>query len=472
MKSRGYYWMNKPGKKILWHQGLFLQPHHFQQNDTYTNSLFTPHNLYHTPYFWGWNQITIQEAALAQRLIEIERCELIFQDGTWVKIPDNGVIRSRSFEDLSFDIEGDKPVTVYLGIRKSNDHGKNVTSLESSGSSNSVSTRYLSREEPESVSDLHEGGDPVNIRKLDLAVKIFWDHEIEKNSDYLMIPVCQLELIDESIGLSKSYIAPTFMVSGSKRLLKILQNLRENIISRCRVFESYKFSQGLTSDFDAHFLPHLLVLSALNRSLPVINHIVESAQTHPHTVFGVLRQIIGDLSTFTDRINALGQLKDGTPMVPNYDHEQLFTCFNEAQILIGELLKGVSIGGETIFSMTRHENFFTAKIPAEEFRDSYMYFLVLKSSADQDQIINDLHHIVKIGNSKNIDNMITRALPGVPVKHRLVPPPGMPKRAGAFYFRINSKHHLWEDIKYSGDMSLHWDNAPEDTTIDIVISQI
>ncbi len=464
--------MNKPGKSVFWHQGLFMQPHHLQQQDTFVRSLFTPHILYHTPFFWGCRNIHFQDASLLQRLIEIEQCDLIFQDGTWVKYPGNCVIPSRSFESLSFDIEGDTPVTVYLGIKKWTDFGKNVTSIDSDQSVDSVGTRGISYVEPESIKDVHAGGDPVNIRKIDYKLKIFWDHEIDKSSDYLMMPVCQLALKDESVGLSKSYVAPTYDISGSDILMKILKNLRENIISRCRVFESYKFSQGLTSDFDAHFMPHLLVLSALNRSLPLLNHIVEVQTFHPHIVYGILRQIIGDLSTFTDRINALGQLKDGTFLLPEYDHEHLFTCFNEAQILLGELLKGISIGGESIFSMTRENNYFTASLPAEEFRDSYMYFLVLKSGAESDRIINDMHNIIKMGTPKIMDNMIARALPGVPVKHRLVPPPGMPKRAGSYYFRIDSKHHLWEEIKQSGDISLFWDNAPEDTSIEIVISQI
>lgn len=464
--------MNNPCKPVLWHQGLFLQPHHFQQNDLFIQSLFSPHNLYHSPYFWGCGRFAVQDAALSQRTMEIEMCELIFQDGTWVKYPGNAVIQPRSFENISFDVEGETPVTVYLGIKKWNRCDKNTTSIESPGSINSVSTRCISFVEPESVNDLHEGGETVNVRKLDFIIKLFWEHEIDQFKEYLMIPVCRLELKEEKIGLSNSYIPPTYLISGSEMLMKILKNLRENIISRSRIFESYKFSQGLTSDFDAHFLPHLLVLSTLNRSLPILNHIIELKTFHPHAAYSALRQMVGDLSTFTDRINALGQLKDGTPLLPEYDHENLFHCFNEAQILLGELLRGISIGGESIFSMIRDNNYFRAQLPAEEFRDSYLYFIVLKSASDTDLIINEMQKIVKIGNSKNIDNMISRALPGVPVKHRLVPPPGMPKHAGSYYFRIDSKHHLWEEIKRSGDIVLFWDNAPDDTSIEIVISQV
>ena len=122
--------------------------------------------------------------------------------------------------------------------------------------------------------------------------------------------------------------------------------------------------------------------------------------------------------------------------------------------------------------MIRQDDFFTAQIPLEEFKDHHMYFFVIKSTGESEGILNDLHNLVKVGTSSNIPTLISRALPGVPLKHRLVPPPGMPKRADSFYFRIDSKHSLWDEIKRTGDISLFWDNAPEDTSIEIVISQL
>jgi type VI secretion system protein ImpJ len=465
--------MNSSEKPILWHQGLFLQPQHFQQNDNFLKSLVTPHNKYHTPYFWGCNKLSVQDSALTQRVIEIDNLELIFQDGTWVQYPGNAFVQSRSFEDISFDVERDKLPTVYIGIKKWDKYDKNVSSIEETDSLDSVGTRFVSYVEPEDTKDIHEGGEPASVRKMNYILKLFWDHEIDKFNDYLFIPICQLELVEEKINVSKRFVAPTFVLSGSDTLMQILKDLRENMISRCRVFESYKLSQGFqSSDFDAHFIPHLLVLNSLNRSLPVLNHIIENSDFHPQEVYKHLRQIVGELSTFSDRINALGQLSDGTPLLPDYNHEHLFYCFHEIQLLIGELLKGISVAGESVFSMIRDEDFFSVKIPAEEFRDSYIYFIVLKSTGDSEQIVNDLHNLVKLGTKENINSMISRALPGVPLRHRLVPPPGMPKRSGLHYFRIDSKHHLFEEIKRSGDISLFWDNAPEDASIEIVISQL
>ncbi len=465
--------MNNAEKPILWHHGLFLQPQHFQQNDIFSRSLLIPHNRYHTPFFWGSRNMKIQEAALSQRVIEIQACELIFQDGTWVQFPGNAVIQPRSFKDISFDVEGDKPMTVYIGMKKWNPYDRNMTNLEATQSMETTGTRYVSPIEPEPVTDIHEGGEKTGIRKMSYVLKLFWDHEIEQYNDYFHIPVMQLGLDEDTVTVSERFVPPVFLVSSSDNLLQMLKSLRESMISRCRVFESYKLAQGFqSSDFDAHFIPHLLVLNALNRSLPVLNHMIEIADIHPQAAYLALRQIVGDLSTFSDRINALGYLKDGTCLLPEYDHENIFQCFEEAHLLISELLRGISLGGESIFSMTRQGDCFTARIPVDEFRDHYMYFIVLKSTGESDTILNDMHNLVKIAPPGQLDSMISRALPGVPIRHRLVPPPGMPKRSDTYYFRVDAKHPLWEEIKRSGDIALFWDNAPEDAAIEIVISQI
>ncbi|MCP3941805.1 MAG: type VI secretion system baseplate subunit TssK [Desulfobacteraceae bacterium] len=464
--------MNNSEKPILWHHGLFLQPQHFQQNDIFLRSLFTPHNRYHTPFFWGCNLFEIQVASLEQRIIEIEKCELIFQDGTWVQYPGNAVVQPRSFEDISFDVEGDKPVVAYVGIKKWNQYEGNVTSTQDSDRMDSVATTCVSCVEPEEVKDIHEGGETANIRKMSYVLKIFWDYEIEKFYDYLFMPILRLELDEDKVNISKNFVPPVYLVSGADSLIQLLKSLRESIVSRCRVFESYKLTQGFqSSDFDAHFIPHLLVLNSLNRSLPVLNHIIEIADFHPEVVYMVLRQIVGDLSTFSDRINALGHTKDGISLLPEYEHENLFYCFSQAKLLISELLKDISLGGESIFNMVRKGNEFTAQIPVDEFSDHYLYFIVLKSTGVADEIINELQNLVKVGTKENIAGMVSRALPGVPIKYRIVPPPGMPKRSDTYYFRLDSKHALWEEIKRIGDIALFWDDAPDDVSIELVISQ-
>ena len=50
--------------KVLWTEGLFLQPHHFQQADRYTEALVTGLARRILPYAWGVTTLEIDEAAL------------------------------------------------------------------------------------------------------------------------------------------------------------------------------------------------------------------------------------------------------------------------------------------------------------------------------------------------------------------------------------------------------------------------
>ena len=251
-----------------------------------------------------------------------------------------------------------------------------------------------------------------------------------------------------------------------------MRGIFEQISSRYRVFESYKMPKGFsTSDFEAHFLPYLLALSAFNRTLPLLNHIISTPCSHPWTVYGVLRQIVGELSTFTERITALGFLKDGTAMLPDYDHEDLGRCFGDAELLLEELLSALIISGENLIYLTRDGNSFSAELTADDLNPRYNYTIVVQTASDQEMVVNSLQRVAKIGCSDQIQAMVARALPGVPLRQRLVPPPGLPKRPDSHYFKLDHKNPQWQLIVDSGQISLYWDEAPEDATVELVVSK-
>jgi type VI secretion system protein ImpJ len=45
--------------KVAWTEGLFLRPHHFQQNDRYHEHLLESRVRHATPYPWGFSYLEI-----------------------------------------------------------------------------------------------------------------------------------------------------------------------------------------------------------------------------------------------------------------------------------------------------------------------------------------------------------------------------------------------------------------------------
>lgn len=86
-------------KPLFWHQGLFLQPQHFQLLDLAFQSHLTPYRYFIQPFFWGIGEIEIQRAALGTRSFNLIKGDFLFPDGTYVVCPGNAVIEARSFNE-------------------------------------------------------------------------------------------------------------------------------------------------------------------------------------------------------------------------------------------------------------------------------------------------------------------------------------------------------------------------------------
>ena len=68
--------------KVLWSEGLFLQPHHFQQSDRYLESLINGLARRVGPYLWGVTSLEIDEEVLKVGQFALKSATGLTQDGT------------------------------------------------------------------------------------------------------------------------------------------------------------------------------------------------------------------------------------------------------------------------------------------------------------------------------------------------------------------------------------------------------
>ena len=73
--------------KVLWTEGLFLQPHHFQQADRYVEALVTGLARRSMPYAWGVSTLEIDDAALKVGQFALKSVSGLTQDGTVFRVP-------------------------------------------------------------------------------------------------------------------------------------------------------------------------------------------------------------------------------------------------------------------------------------------------------------------------------------------------------------------------------------------------
>jgi type VI secretion system protein ImpJ len=455
-------------RPLFWHQGLFLQPQHFQLLDLQSRSLLAPFWEFGAPHFWGVGETEIQKTALENRTLNPLRGEFLFPDGTHAVFPGNALLEARSFDEGW--IEGGKPLNVFIGLKKWNQGGENVTVLPKFENLTQVSTRFAASLEPEEVKDLHAGGPSGQIKRLHYVLKIFWESETPELGDYLLIPLAQLERSGSVIRLSENFIPPCLAIAASGPLLKIVTEIRDQITARGRNLEEYKSARGIqTAEFGTRDMVYFLALRSLNRYIPLFFHYTEAARIHPWILYGVLRQIVGELSAFSDKVNAIGESKTGERMLPPYDHRDLHGCFLAAQALISQLLDEITAGPDYIIPLLYDGTYFAAALPPTVFEGRNRFYLVLKTEEDPKALLPSLGTAAKLSSREFLPLIIARALPGIGLEHLPVPPQELPRRASCLYFQIDHHHEQWGSVKKGNNLALYWDRAPEDLEAELMV---
>ncbi|BBO67205.1 type VI secretion protein [Desulfosarcina alkanivorans] len=454
-------------KPLYWHQGLFLQPQHFQLQDRYTQALIEPLHQKMTPHFWGVSGMAVKSAALGNRSIGLTGGAFLFQDTTYAVIPDNAVVQSRSFESAWED--GGKPFMVYLGLKKLSPGGENVTVVEDLSRIEDVTTRFAATEAVEDVRDQHGSGPNAEIRHLHLVLKFFWETETDQLGDYELIPLARLERQGDTIVLSEQYIPPCLNLAAVPALERLIKEVRDQISARGRQLEAYKRDRGIhTAEFGSRDMVFLLALRSLNRYVSMLVHLTEAGQVHPWTAYGVLRQLIGEMTTFSERISVTGALDDGTELVPAYRHQDLWNCFSSAQRLITQLLDEITAGPEYMMPLLFDGTYYATELPPAIFEGRNRFYLALETASDPQALLASVEQIAKFSSREYLPILIARSLPGIKLTYLQTPPQELPRRANTLYFQIDHHGDPWAQVQNGNNLALYWDSAPEDLKAELM----
>ena len=456
-------------RPVFWHQGLFLQPQHFQLAELSFQSQFTPYLNYLAPHFWGVCRMEIGGDAKGMRSVEIKSGAFLFPDGAYAALPDNALIQPRTFpEELPAHAN---PCTVYLGLRKWNHDAQNVTTLESGLPLSRIATRFAAPPAAATCADLHAGGAQGEVRQLDLVLQIFFETEIELLGDYLLMPVARLEQGCEGPHLSRQFIPPCLTLAGSPVLLELVREIRDQLACRCRRLEGCKKERGIqAAEFGSKDLVYLLALRTLNRYLARLSHFLEASGVHPWQVYSLLRELVAELSCFCETVTALGEsADDGTRLLPDYHHTDPGGCFSPAHDLVLKLLDQITAGPEYALALSYDGSYFGSEMKAEHFEGRGRFYLVLKTDEDPKGVALSVATLAKLSSKERMPLLIAQALPGIALEHLPDPPRELPHRASAVFFAIDSRSEQWDLVQKWKNLALCWDQAPADLEVQLMI---
>lgn len=88
---------------VYWHQGMLLQPQHFQLAELHQQFRIEPWLASAPPHFWGVGALSIAQAAIDRRVVEIRSAQLLFSERSYVEYPGNAVVAARAFDPAWLD---------------------------------------------------------------------------------------------------------------------------------------------------------------------------------------------------------------------------------------------------------------------------------------------------------------------------------------------------------------------------------
>jgi type VI secretion system protein ImpJ len=180
--------------------------------------------------------------------------------------------------------------------------------------------------------------------------------------------------------------------------------------------------------------------------------------------------LIGELSSFSERISALGEAEDRTRLLPFYDHGNLWTCFSSAQALVTQLLDEITAGPEYIVQLMNDGTYYAAELKPSLFEGRNRYYLVFRTNEDAKMVIQSIRSVAKLSSREYVPILIARSLPGIGLEHLAVPPQELPRRAHSLYFAIDFNNDQWAQVEKNHNIALYWDNAPDDLKVELMVS--
>lgn len=454
-------------KPVFWRQGMFLQPQHFQQSELHQTNQSNLVREYSHPWFWGFISYSMAKLSLQQRIVELDQGEIIFQDGSHVIIGQNAHIQSRQLDDVEIDPE--VPLNVYVSLRKMSTLESNVTVIHDATEIAEVQTRYFTQAAPQIVDDIYSAGPEAELQSLTHKLAIVFEHEREAYADYLLIPIAKITLDGENLIFPSEFVPPLITMAGTSEIQRLVKELRDELTGRAIQLNSSNNASQQTGGFDPNLLRYRIGLQTLSRYVPRLFHITETPNIHPWDVYGFLRELVGEISTFTQDVNFLGENKKGDRLLPSYNHTNIGECFNAARNLISQLMNEISVGPQFLVELNYDGKYFSTDIPAEFFEQQVDFYLILNTEQSWTDHSQSFLTTAKLADSTTVEILAERSLPGVGLFHMPSPPAGLPKKAFANYARIDIHDDKWQQIQGKQNLALMWDEAPKDLKVELVI---
>ena len=432
--------------KVFWSEGLFLRPHHLQQNDRYLEHLIESRVHQVTPYPWGFSHLEIDFDLAQQSKFALRRAAGIMPDGT------------------PFDMPADSPLPDPIEVPET--AAGQLTWLtmpvaapntrEADDKVADSATRYLRASETfiDSTSALRIE------EEIDVAFpRLSFELRKTAKPGYIGLGIARvLEIHDKNILFDEKYVPPMLTCSAHSVIDGWIDRINgwiENKLDELSRYAADPTSGGGLQSVD------YFVLQLLNRQIPRMKHYARSSYIHPERLYTELVGFAGELATFATPERRANDY----PAYDQDDIEGVFTpLVRDIQDFLSARLGRRAIRLEVI---ERAQNAFVSPIRDRALFRNATFVLEVAARRPLIEIQNQFPHLFKVGPNTKMNEIVHAHLPGVPLVHLPTPPPQIRAITDHVYFYLDRKSTLWPEFSTAGSMGMHFSGDWPDLELEL-----
>jgi type VI secretion system protein ImpJ len=422
--------------RVLWSEGLFLQPHHFQQHDRWLEHIGNAQRGLGTPYPWGLSRLALDAELLALGKVGLTDCAGLLPDGTAFDAPASDAL------PIPLEItDADAGALLYVGLplrrpgeRESGD-----------AAADDVMLRYRVGEAKVRDNTVAAGSEaPVEVGRLDLRLL----RESDARAGFACCGVARVRerSSDGKVVLDTDYIPPCIDYRAAARLHDFVQEL-QGLLRRqaeARVGRIRTGGQGGVSDWG-----ELLLLLSINRMEPLIQHIERIQGLHPEGLYRHLLMLAGELATFADE-------RKRPPDLAPYQHDDLEASYSPLMGLLRDYLSREIVERAVPIPIQERKYGFRIALVTDPSLLADARFVLAGQAQVSSQILRTRFPTqIKIGPIDKIQDMVKLALGGIALRPLPTPPLEIPYHGGFDYFELDRSDALWKDLAKGGGLAMH-----------------
>lgn len=422
--------------KVVWSEGLFLRPQHFQQQDRYHERYVELRTGAQRADAWGFVELDVDRDLLSVGKVALKRARGVFPDGTPFCMPDDDPLPPPLDVDPSVR---DKQVYLALPVRK-----PGRPDLDRKPGSDRLVRYRVQDAEAYDVTSSNDAVAPVEVSALNTRCVL----EGDAIEDFSRVPIARIVEVrsDGQVTLDDQFMPSVLSLRVAARLASFATELTGLLHQRGdalagRVSASGRGGAAEIADF--------LLLQTVNRCEPLAVHLVAAAQVHPEDFYRFCVATAGELCTFT-------VTEKRPPSFPVYQHVDLQRSFEPVIASLRASLSAVLEQNAIPIPLELKKfGIRVALINDRTLYDNAAFVLAVRADAPAEEIRLRFPAMIKIGPVEKIRDLVNLQLPGIRLTAMPVAPRQIPYHAGFTYFELDKANNLWREFRNSGGMAMH-----------------